>query len=169
MYISTCRSARQEKEKGVFQSHGSLGLRWEHLWATAGHQRSLRLRLRRQKYIIPNTLPNKFENLFLSIRKVEDFSKIPVYKFAKPVFFSLLPLHFSFLFPNRLARVHTYTPTHALSEFPFFAFTLHLANNTININLLRWRQDIELTFTLPFPPISPALAFLHRNTAKTHH
>lgn len=32
MYISTCRSARQEKEKGVFQSHGSLGLRWEHLY-----------------------------------------------------------------------------------------------------------------------------------------
>ena len=25
MYISTCRSARQEKEKGVFQSHGSFG------------------------------------------------------------------------------------------------------------------------------------------------
>ena len=32
MYISTCRSARQEKEKGVFQSHGSLGLRWESLY-----------------------------------------------------------------------------------------------------------------------------------------
>ena len=32
MYISTCRSARQEKEKGVFQSHGSLGLRWEPLY-----------------------------------------------------------------------------------------------------------------------------------------
>ena len=31
-YISTCRSARQEKEKGVFQSHGSLGLRWEPLY-----------------------------------------------------------------------------------------------------------------------------------------
>lgn len=105
--------------------------------ATAGHQRSLRLRLRRQKYIIPNTLPNKFENLFLSIRKVEDFSKISVYKFAKADFFSLLPLHFSFLFPNRLARVDTYAPAHALSEIPFFAFTLHLVNNTININLLR--------------------------------
>ena len=26
-YISTCRSARQEREKGVFQRHGSLGLR----------------------------------------------------------------------------------------------------------------------------------------------
>ncbi len=32
MYISTCRSERQEKEKGVFQSHGSLGLRWEPLY-----------------------------------------------------------------------------------------------------------------------------------------
>ena len=32
MYISTCRLARQEKEKGVFQSHGSLGLRWEPLY-----------------------------------------------------------------------------------------------------------------------------------------
>ena len=137
MYISTCRSARQEKEKGVFQSHGSLGLRWELQRATAGHQRSLRLRLRRQKYIIPNTLPNKFENLFLSIRKVEDFSKIPVYKFAKTVFFSLLPLHFSFLFPNSLARALTYAPAYALSEFPFFAFTLHLANNTLNISFLR--------------------------------
>ncbi len=28
MYISTCRSARQEKEKGVFQSHGSLVSGW---------------------------------------------------------------------------------------------------------------------------------------------
>ena len=32
IYISTCRSARKEKEKGVFQSHGSLGLRWEPLY-----------------------------------------------------------------------------------------------------------------------------------------
>ena len=86
----------------------------------------LRLRLRRQKYIIPNTLPNKFENLFLSIRKVEDFSKIPVYKFAKPVFFSLLPLHFSFLFPNCLARVHTYASAHALSKFCILPSPLHL-------------------------------------------
>ena len=137
MYISTCRSARQEKEKGVFQSHGSLGLRWEPLYEpqqainevydSFGEGKSTSFRTHfltnSRIYFCRFEKLRTFQNLGLQIRQ------------SGLLFSSSPPLLVSLPQPSR-ARTHIRPRTRTQRNS---VFCLHpsLANNTININLLR--------------------------------
>lgn len=124
MYISTCRLARQEKEKGVFQSHGSLGLRWEPLYEPQQAINEVYDSVCEDKSTSFRThfLTNS-RIYFCRFEKLRTFRKSRSTNSPKRTSFLFFPSTSRFSSPTA-SHAYTHTPPHTHSAS--FAFCLHL-------------------------------------------